>query len=651
MARVIVALLLLVLAGALFIDAAVAGAFASTETSAPATFQRDGPVLRTADGLTRGALGFGREAIVIAPLTRQTRELASIFTSRAVRVTVALTARDVVDDPAVVGDLVAQGHDVAFAGIGADVNGLPEPIATAVELVGLRMVESRRGASVVVFAGPSALLAGPNVAREAARAERIGLVAVTRSTPPADGSALDGLVVVANADEAHREIAGASQRGVSLVTAATVAGIARADGPPAIDIASGVLLVSVALLLVAVHDALLALALLATLLIVVRLVIVVILAVAHARRTPPAGRASRVAVLVPAHNEARVIDACVRALLASQGVELEIVVIDDGSTDDTSVVALRAADGDPRLRVVRQDNAGKAVALRRGLALTDAPTVVVVDADSLIERRAIAALVAPLADPLVGATAGNVKVGNRASILGAPQHLEYVMGINLDRRFFDVVNAVSVVPGALGAFRREAIERVGGFPVDTLAEDADLTLAIGAAGYRVRHVPHARVWTEVPVTPRLLYRQRFRWSYGMLQVLWKHRAAVRARGATNVGRLGLPYVLVYGYALPLLAPAIDVIFVRDALVQGSEAAVVLFGVFTLAQVLAATLALRLDGESLRWSLLVIPMQLGYRQLLSAVTFAALWSALAGLPVSWGAQARRGLGGSSPTMAR
>ncbi len=646
MSRLVVALLIVMLGAALFVDAAAEGAFAPPATHERIAFERDGPVLRIDGALARGATGFGREAIIVAPGARAPRQIAEAMRSRGARATFALSARDVVSDDSLMRDLAARGQEIAFAGIGDDVDALPEPFATAVEVVGLRMLEADAAVPVVAFAGASVLLARPDTAQDVARAERIGLVAVTASPPPADASAFDGLVVVSDAGEAIAELDRARSRGVAVVPVSQIAGNQRTGGLRALDVADGTILLSVARVLVAAHDALLGAALLATFLILLRLVIVAAVAVVHAHRRRPAAMTARVAVLVPAHNEERVVGACIRSLLASENVDLEVVVIDDGSRDDTAAAASRAAADDARVLVVRQENAGKAMALRRGFAATHADVIVVVDADSLVEPRSIAELVAPLADPRVGATAGNVKVGNRSSILGAPQHVEYVMGINLDRRFFDVVDAVTVVPGALGAFRREAIEAVGGFPADTLAEDADLTVAIGASGYRVRHVPAARVWTEVPITLRLLYRQRFRWSYGMLQVLWKHRVAIPRRAATNVARLGLPYLLVYGYALPMLAPALDILFVRDALLQRSVATLWLFAAFTLAQVFAAALAMRLDGESVMWSLLVVPMQLGYRQLLSAVTAAALWAALAGLPVSWGAQARRGLAGIS-----
>ena len=331
-----------------------------------------------------------------------------------------------------------------------------------------------------------------------------------------------------------------------------------------------------------------------------------------------------------------------RSILASDVEGLQVVVVDDGSTDATAARASEAAAGDERLRVVRQPNGGKASALNTALARTDAAVVVVMDADSLLEREALRRLVAPFADQAVGAVAGNVKVGNRSSWLGALQHLEYVVGINLDRRFFDLVNAVSIVPGALGGFRREAIVRAGGFPRDTLAEDADLTVAIGMYGYQVRTVADARAWTEVPATWRALWKQRYRWSYGTLQVLWKHRDAPFRWRATNVGRLGIPYLIVFGYLLPLLAPAIDVTLLYGLVVGPQVPLLAAFGVFTILQTLAAALALRLDGEPAWHAGAVLGYQLGYRQMLFAVIASSLWAAFAGLPVGWGKLVRRGL---------
>src|SRR5205807_3010701 len=154
-------------------------------------------------------------------------------------------------------------------------------------------------------------------------------------------------------------------------------------------------------------------------------------------------------------------------------------------------------------------------------------------------------------DPLVGAVAGNTKVGNRRGLLGRWQHLEYVMGFNLDRRLYDVLRCMPTVPGAIGTFRRAALSDVGGVSTATLAEDTDLTLAIGRAGWRVVYAERARAWTEAPATLPGLWRQRYRWCYGTLQAVWKHRAALwrRAENERRIGRLGLPYLILFQIAL------------------------------------------------------------------------------------------------------
>src|SRR5207248_7980957 len=196
----------------------------------------------------------------------------------------------------------------------------------------------------------------------------------------------------------------------------------------------------------------------------------------------------------------------------------------------------------PGVRLIRQDNAGKAAALNTGIRLTDAPIVAMVDADTLFEEQTLGNLLTPLADPAVGAVAGNTKVGNRRSLLGRWQHIEYVMGFNLDRRMYEVLQCTPTVPGAIGAFRREVLEEVGGVPTDTLAEDTDLTLAIGRTGRRVVYAEGARAWTEAPSTLSALWRQRYRWSFGTMQAVFKHRRAVVSRNPLErrIGRRALP---------------------------------------------------------------------------------------------------------------
>jgi GT2 family glycosyltransferase len=380
----------------------------------------------------------------------------------------------------------------------------------------------------------------------------------------------------------------------------------------------------------------------------VRLVLLVFFARAHVRRLErfrPGAPWLRevtapVTVLIPAYNEEAGIESTLRSLLASRNVRLQIIVIDDGSADRTAEIA--AGIGDPRVQVVRQRNAGKAAALNNGLRHARCDIVVMVDADTVFDPDAVYQLVQPLAHPAVGAVSGNTKVGNRRSLLGRWQHLEYVFGFNLDRRMFEVLECMPTVPGAIGAFRRDALLGIGGVSEDTLAEDTDLTMALLRAGWRVVYEESALAWTEVPCSLRQLWRQRYRWCFGTLQAMWKHRRAVIEVGpAGRFGRRGLTYLLVFQVALPLLAPVIDLFALYGALFLGPEqAAGVWFG-FLAVQLLCAGYALRLDGERLR-TLWAMPLQvLVYRQLMYLVVIQSLVAALLGTRLKWHRMHRSG----------
>ncbi len=355
----------------------------------------------------------------------------------------------------------------------------------------------------------------------------------------------------------------------------------------------------------------------------------------HARRwrrrasqpfTPP------LAVLVPAFNEAAGIERAVRSLAGGDYPAHEVVVVDDGSVDGTAEIVEGL--GLPGVRVIRQANSGKAAALSAGLAATSAEVIVTVDGDTVFEPQTLRRLVEPFSDPAVGAAAGNTKVGNRRGLLGQWQHIDYVIGFNLDRRLYDTLRCMPTVPGAVGAFRRGAVEAAGGFTSATLAEDTDLTIAIGRAGWRVVYVEDARAWTETPATLSGLWRQRYRWSYGTLQAVWKHRSALWRREPGKVGRRGLPYLLLFQIALPSLAPLIDasalygLVFLDPLPVLGYWLA------FNLLQLVLGAYAFRLDRESLR-PLWALPLQqFVYRQLMYLVVAQSVISALRGVRLRW-----------------
>jgi cellulose synthase/poly-beta-1,6-N-acetylglucosamine synthase-like glycosyltransferase/peptidoglycan/xylan/chitin deacetylase (PgdA/CDA1 family) len=372
-------------------------------------------------------------------------------------------------------------------------------------------------------------------------------------------------------------------------------------------------------------------------LIALRALIVLLLAgvqVRRKRRRPTEPYAPAVAVVVPAFNEAVGIEKAVRSLAASRYPGVEVIVIDDGSTDGTGTLVERLGlDG---VRVIRRPNGGKAAALNTGVAATGGEVVVMVDGDTVFEPETIARLVRPLADPRVAAVAGNTKVGNRSGLLGRWQHIEYVMGFNLDRRMYEVLQSTPTVPGAIGAFRRDVLVQVGGVSGQTLAEDTDLTLAIGRHGFRVVYAEDALAWTEAPSTLSGLWRQRYRWSFGTVQAVWKHKAALLARDPRErrVGHRALPYLTLFQVLLPLGAPLIDLYAVYGIVFTDPGRVIGFWLAFNALQLVVALVAFRLDGEPLR-PLWALPLQqFVYRQLMYVVIIESVISALVGARATW-----------------
>ncbi|HET9608982.1 MAG TPA: bifunctional polysaccharide deacetylase/glycosyltransferase family 2 protein [Acidimicrobiales bacterium] len=384
-------------------------------------------------------------------------------------------------------------------------------------------------------------------------------------------------------------------------------------------------------------------------LIAVRALAAVGLALRHARRRrEPDPWTGPVTVVVPAYNEAAGIEAALRSLVASDWPHgLSVIVVDDGSTDATAEIV--AGLGLAGVHLVRQLNQGKPAALNAGLALAATEVVVMVDGDTVFEPGTLAELVAPFADPRVGASSGNAKVANRGSLLGRWQHIEYVMGFNLDRRLLATVGAIPTVPGAAGAFRTAALRQVGGVSDDTIAEDTDLTIAVQRRGWRVVHQDEAVAWTEAPSTVGDLWRQRYRWCYGTLQAVWKHRRAV-AEGRA-IGLVGLPYALTFQVVVALLAPIVDVAAVYALATSQFRAVGTAWLGFTTAQVLLAAFAFRLDREPLRPLWAVPVQQVVYRQLMYLVVVQSVATALAGTRLRWHKLRRLGLAGVPAGVTR
>jgi cellulose synthase/poly-beta-1,6-N-acetylglucosamine synthase-like glycosyltransferase/peptidoglycan/xylan/chitin deacetylase (PgdA/CDA1 family)/spore germination protein YaaH len=390
-----------------------------------------------------------------------------------------------------------------------------------------------------------------------------------------------------------------------------------------------------------------------------RLVLVGIFAIIDRLRRPhreaSPGFNPRVAVLVPSYNEEKVIVRTIRSVLNSDYDNIRVIVIDDGSKDRTAEVAREAYEAEIRaghVTVLEKANGGKAAALNYALEHVDEEIYVGIDADTVIATDAISKLIPHFEDAEIGAVAGNAKVGNRVNLWTRWQALEYITSQNFERRALNLFHVVTVVPGAIGAWRTEAVKKAGGYPVNTVAEDADLTMSLLEQGLKVTYEDRALAFTEAPINANGLMRQRFRWSFGTLQAVWKHRAAFLRNKA--MGLFALPNILIFQMLLPLVSPFIDIMFVYGIIhyfvdrhyhpesvsAANFQQLLVYFLAFLVIDFVTSLVAFSLErrhpaNKGDGWLLFHIWLQrFSYRQLFSLVLFKTLKRAIDGKPFNW-----------------
>lgn len=624
-----------------------------------------GPVLEVGDGSLRSAPG-APGAVGVALVGTGTADVwaraTDVLTRHGAAATWFVTGRALLDHPGAVADARAGGGEIGVTGFsGQDLAALPawrvrvelsstqavlaarEGITTPLLLlpssatratVDRQAIEaaqtaSRQGYSLVVGAEPEAAVGGD-----------VALIPLDRGAP----ARLDALLMRL-ASEGLRPVRVSEAAGIDAVTVNPPAGIPTRLNAAAVTAAlrsADLVTAGIDLLFVPLAA-----------LMAARAVLAMALAARHARRARRRRGAAvpwtgPVTVIVPAYNEAAGIAMSLRSLVASDWPHgLSVIVVDDGSTDSTADIVARL--GLRRTYLIRQINQGKPAALNAGLAVAGTDVVVMVDGDTVFEPGTIAELVAPFSDPRVGATSGNAKVANRGSLLGRWQHIEYVMGFNLDRRLLATFGAIVTIPGAVGAFRAAALRDVRGVSDGTIAEDTDLTIAIQRAGWRVAYQDRAIAWTEAPSSLGDLWRQRYRWSYGTMQAVWKHRRAVIE--GRSIGLIGLPYALVFQVLVALLAPIVDVAALYGLLTSQAPAVVGAWLAFTAVQVGLASFALRLDRESLRPLWAVPIQQIAYRQLMYLVVIQSVATALAGTRLRWQKLRRLGIAGAPAGVMR
>ncbi|MXV51664.1 glycosyltransferase [Pedobacter sp. HMF7647] len=372
----------------------------------------------------------------------------------------------------------------------------------------------------------------------------------------------------------------------------------------------------------------------------------------------------QVSIIIPAYNEEITAVNTIDSLLKLNYSSYELIFVDDGSKDETFNIVSRTFANNSKVRVFTKPNGGKASALNYGIELANYPFVVCIDADTQLHPDSVMHMMNCFANKDVAAVAGTVKVGNETNYLTKWQSIEYITSQNMDRRAFDLINSITVVPGAIGAFRKDVIQQVGGFTSDTLAEDCDLTMRILKAGHIVKNCSKAVAYTEAPETLNMFLKQRFRWSFGVMQSFWKNRHALFNKKYRYFGMVGMPNILIFQIILPLFAPLAD-LFMLIALLSGFATlihagsmswtaiatvfspttsfgqVIIYYFLFVLVDMAFAMYAFKLEGERYKKLIYMIPQRLIWRQLMYYVLFKSVRKAIKGEINGWGVLKRTG----------
>ncbi len=372
----------------------------------------------------------------------------------------------------------------------------------------------------------------------------------------------------------------------------------------------------------------------------------------------------KVSIIIPAYNEEITVVQTLNSLLKTTYKNVEFVFVDDGSKDNTfELVKARFSERD-NIRIFTKPNGGKASALNFGIAHATTDFVICIDADTQLKTDAITELMRYFYDEDIAAVAGTVKVGNKNNLITNWQSIEYITAQNMDRRAFDILNTITVVPGAIGAFRKSVILEVGGFTTDTLAEDCDLTMRILRAGYQVKNCDTAIAYTEAPETVNMLLKQRLRWSFGVMQSFWKNKKTLLNKKYGYFGMIGMPNILIYQIILPLFSPLADFFMLLSmitglfslasvhsltfegigslmSLNNGFGQVFFYYCMFILVDLVFAAIAFSMEKESYRKLIYIIPQRFYWRQLMYIVLFRSIRKALKGELEGWGVLKRTG----------
>jgi len=354
-----------------------------------------------------------------------------------------------------------------------------------------------------------------------------------------------------------------------------------------------------------------------------------------------------VSIIVPAYNEEVNAVSSIQNLLKCDYPDFEIIFVDDGSKDNTFEIVKNEFKNNALVKVYTKQNGGKASALQYGIGQSHADYVVCIDADTKLAPDAVSKLMRNFLNPLtnngkeVGAVSGSVVVGNEVNVLTKWQRIEYITSQNFDRKGFAFLNAITVIPGAIGAFKKDALIEAGGFTSDTLAEDCDITMRIIKAGYIIANEPKAYAYTEVPEQLKQFLKQRVRWSFGVMQTFWKHKDMLFNNKNKSLGWVALPDMLLFKYIIPFLSPIADFLMLFASLTGNGGKIAFYFVIYVLVDAFIASIAFAFEKENPSKLIWLIPQRLIYRWLMMYVFFKAIKRAIKGELQEWGVLKRTG----------
>ena len=348
----------------------------------------------------------------------------------------------------------------------------------------------------------------------------------------------------------------------------------------------------------------------------------------------------KISVIIPAYNEEKVIANTIEGLLETKYPKKEIIFVDDGSTDNTLKIASEYKD---QIKVLHKENGGKATALNYGIQYSTGEIIVIVDADTIIGRQSLKEIVKGFeVNEHVAAVAGNIKVRNKMNLITKCQALEYITGIQIVRRAFDVFGSITIVPGALGAFKRSYLTEAGAYGKDTIVEDFDQTIKLLKAGLITQGSAKATAYTEAPNTLRDFIAQRKRWYRGNIQVLKRHSDALTNPRFGYLQKLSLPYLFLGMVVTPIVGftSAINAIL---GIILGDWWYVLQVSViFTIVHYMMTSLALRIDGEDQKLLGYAGFLVFGYKQLTDFLLLKAIIEQLRNRKATWTSAKRIGV---------